>query len=181
MLNGNKKGCADSSSMRTFTDNVPLTDAELARLGDFLDTFNEELGFNSYVHTMVTGGGLHGSSATWVSRVYFDRDRLMKSWRKAVIALLRAALRAGQLRTEITVDQMEDLLIHLERCWWSIKVQSFEDKWHFLQYPGRFATQTFSGVLHAGEIQTVPPKMLSVAATRTTVQVGLPQAEVAEE
>ena len=36
MLNGNKKGCPDSSSMRTFTDNEPLTDAELDRLGDFL-------------------------------------------------------------------------------------------------------------------------------------------------
>ena len=36
MLNENKKGCADSSSMRTFTDNEPLTDAELDRLGDFL-------------------------------------------------------------------------------------------------------------------------------------------------
>jgi len=36
MLNGNKKGCADNSSMRTFTDNEPLTDAELDRLGDFL-------------------------------------------------------------------------------------------------------------------------------------------------
>src|ERR1700730_8710391 len=62
----------------------------------------------------------------------------MKSWRKAVIALLRAALRAGQLRTELTADQMEDLLIHLERCWWSIKIQSFEDKWHFLQSAGRY-------------------------------------------
>lgn len=38
MLSGNKKGCADSSSMRTFTDNEPLTDAELDRLGDFLES-----------------------------------------------------------------------------------------------------------------------------------------------
>ena len=59
---------------------------------------------------MVTGGGLHGFSDIWVSRVYYDRDLLMKSWRRAVIALLRAAVRAGQLRTELTVDQMDDLL-----------------------------------------------------------------------
>jgi hypothetical protein len=50
-----------------------------------LHTFNGELKFNSHVHTMVTGGGLHGFSATWVSCVYYDRDRLMKAWRKAVI------------------------------------------------------------------------------------------------
>jgi Putative transposase len=67
-----------------------------------------------------------------------DHDRLMKAWRKAVIALLRAALRAGHLRTELTADQMGDLLTHLERCWWSIKIQPFEDKWHFLQYAGRY-------------------------------------------
>jgi hypothetical protein len=58
----------------------------------------------------------------------------MKSWQKAVIALLRSALQAGQLRTELTADQVEDLLTHVEKCWWSIKVQSFEDKRHFLQY-----------------------------------------------
>ena len=55
-----------------------------------LHTFNGELKFNSHVHTMVTGGGLHGSSDIWVSRVYYDRDLLMKAWRKAVIALLRS-------------------------------------------------------------------------------------------
>ena len=104
----------------------------------FLHTFNGKLEFNSHVHTMVTGGGLHGSSNTWVSSVYYDRDLLMEAWRKAVIALLRAALRAGQLRTELTADQMEDLLTHLGRCWWSIKIQSFEDKGHFLQYAGRY-------------------------------------------
>jgi hypothetical protein len=66
-----------------------------------LHTFNGKFEFNSHVHTMVTAGGLHGSGI-WVSRVYYDRDRLMKSWRKAVIALLRAGLRAGQLRAELT-------------------------------------------------------------------------------
>jgi hypothetical protein len=68
----------------------------------------------------------------------YDRDSLMKSWRKAVIALLGAAVGAGQLRTELTVDQIEDLLSHLEKCWWSISIQSFEDKEHFLQYAGRY-------------------------------------------
>jgi len=103
-----------------------------------LHTFNGKLEFNSHVHTTVTGGGLYGSSGIWVPRVYYDQDRLMKAWRKAVMALLRAALRASQLRTELTADQMGDLVTHLERCWWSIKIQSFGDKWHFLQYAGRY-------------------------------------------
>jgi Putative transposase/Transposase zinc-binding domain len=103
-----------------------------------LHTFNRRLEFNSHVHAMVTGGGLDGPSDNWVPSVYYNHDRLMQAWRKAVLGLLRAALRAGQLRTELTADQIGDLLTHLEKCWWSIKIQSFEDKWHFLQYAGRY-------------------------------------------
>ena len=44
-----------------------------------------------------------------------------------------------------------------------------------------FATLTFSGVLQSGEIQRVPPVVLSIAAIQTTVQVGLSPAEVAQE
>ena len=103
-----------------------------------LHTFNGKLEFNAHVHTMVTGGGLYGSSDLWVSRVYYDHGALMKCWWKAVIALLRAALRADQLHTKMTADQMEEMLTQQEKCWWIIKIQSFEDKWHFLQYAGRY-------------------------------------------
>jgi len=103
-----------------------------------LHTFNGKLEFNPHVHTMVTGGGLHGSSDIWASSVYYERDPLMEAWRRAVIALLRAALRAGQLHTKMHVAQMEELLTQQEKCSWIIKIQSFEDKWHFLQYAGRY-------------------------------------------
>src|SRR5450755_4099264 len=38
----------------------------------------------------------------------------------------------------LTADHLGDLLTHLEKCWWSIKIKSFEDKGHFLQYAGRY-------------------------------------------
>ncbi len=44
-----------------------------------------------------------------------------------------------------------------------------------------FAPQTSSGILHAGEIATVPQIALQVAETLTEVQVGVTQVEVAEE
>ena len=44
-----------------------------------------------------------------------------------------------------------------------------------------FATQTFSGILGAGENYTVPQIALPVATNVTDVEVGLPQVEVAEE
>lgn len=104
-----------------------------------LHTFNGQLELNSHVHTMVTGGGFYGFTAgSWLSRIYYDRHLLMKAWRKAVIALIRAALRGGQFQTTITVDQMEEMLDRQEKRWWGIKIQSFNDKVRFLQYAGRY-------------------------------------------
>jgi hypothetical protein len=70
--------------------------------------------FNSHIHAMVTPGGLHGCFSSWVARIYYDRDWLMETWRDAVINLLRAALRAGQLRSEIAIDEIEAMLSDLE-------------------------------------------------------------------
>src|SRR5690242_387124 len=103
-----------------------------------LHTFNGRLEFNSHVHTMVTPGGLHGCSGSGVARIYYDRDRLMEIWRDGVINLLRAALRAGQLRSDMTMDDIEAMLNDQERRWWSIKIQSFKGKEHFLRYAGRY-------------------------------------------
>jgi hypothetical protein len=44
-----------------------------------------------------------------------------------------------------------------------------------------FATQTYSGILHSGEIDTLPPVVLTVASNVTEVQVAVNPVEVAEE
>jgi hypothetical protein len=44
-----------------------------------------------------------------------------------------------------------------------------------------FSAQTFSGILHPGEINVVPQIALSLASVVTVVQVGLTRTEVAEE
>ena len=44
-----------------------------------------------------------------------------------------------------------------------------------------FATQTSSGILHAGENYVVPAAALAVATAVTDVEVGIPRSEVAEE
>jgi len=44
-----------------------------------------------------------------------------------------------------------------------------------------FSPQSFSGILHDGETETLPPIALTVADTRTEVDVSLTQVEVAEE
>jgi Putative transposase/Transposase zinc-binding domain len=103
-----------------------------------LHTFNGRLGFNSHVHTMVTAGGWQVSSRTWVHAVLYTRGMLMPLWRSAVLGLLRAALRAGVLTTEMKYEEMEAILVEQER-WWSVKVQPLDTTKHFLQYAGRYA------------------------------------------
>jgi len=103
-----------------------------------LHTFNGRLEFNSHVHTMVTGGGLSPSSSNWRTRVYYDRERLMERWREAVIKLLRTALKAGQLYANISDDEIEVLLSQQATRWWSVKIQAFNSKEHFLRYAGRY-------------------------------------------
>jgi hypothetical protein len=38
----------------------------------------------------------------------------------------------------MAVDQMEEMLNQQENRWWSIKIQSFKSKEHFLRYAGRY-------------------------------------------
>jgi hypothetical protein len=104
----------------------------------FLHTFNGKLEFNSHVHTMATAGGWRISSGSWVRSVYYHPDILMRLWRDAVLDLLRTALRARRLRTTMTVDEMEAMLIEQKR-WWSVKIQSLDSVEHFFQYGGRYA------------------------------------------
>ena len=103
-----------------------------------LHTFNGKLEFNSHVHTMVTAGGFRGRSNSWEETIYYQQDGLLDSWRKAVIKLLRRALHAGQLVSASTADQIEVILSEQEKRWWSVKIQSFKSKGHFLRYAGRY-------------------------------------------
>jgi hypothetical protein len=103
-----------------------------------LHTFNGRLEFNSHVHTMVTAGGLHERSGALIANASYDRDQLTRIWRTSVIKLIRTASRAGGLRTEMTVPELETMLENWEHRWWSVNVQSFKNREHFLRYAGRY-------------------------------------------
>jgi hypothetical protein len=62
---------------------------------------------------MVTAGGLE-TSGGWMPSVYYDVDALNCYWRRSVIRLLRASLRAGRLVTldtsnKATLDELSKL------------------------------------------------------------------------
>jgi putative transposase len=103
-----------------------------------LHTFNGRLEFNSHVHTLVTAGGLRVSTGEWVPSIFWDQGQLTTFWKNAVIKLIRTAHTAGRLRTEMTFQQLEAVLTHWAARWWSVKVQTFKSREHFLRYAGRY-------------------------------------------
>jgi hypothetical protein len=77
---------------------------------------------------MVTAGGLRNSSEVWVSKILYESEVLMRSGQRAVIAILRAAAEAGQLVTRVPRVELEEFLSQQEKRWWSINIQSFDDR-----------------------------------------------------
>ena len=55
-------------------------------------TVNGKLEFNSHVHALVTARDLQMLASQNRSNIFFDRNQLMHSWKRLIIALLRAAL-----------------------------------------------------------------------------------------
>jgi hypothetical protein len=102
-------------------------------------TFGRHLNFNPHLHIMVSSGGFRESKTEWIPELKCDRSVLMQRWRYGVIAYLRAALRAGLLKTEKTVSQVELLLDMKEQDWWDINVShKLQTREHFLKYAGRY-------------------------------------------
>ena len=101
-------------------------------------TFGAWLNFNSHLHILVSGGGLKQSEGVWIDRLYFDRKKLMHMWRFAVLTFLRQALAAGVLKSDLKAGALKALLADQYR-WWSVHVDYFQSKTHFLRYAGRYA------------------------------------------
>ena len=101
-------------------------------------TFGAWLNFNSHLHILVSGGGLKQSEGVWIDRLYFDRKKLMHMWRFAVLTFLRQALKAGVLTSDLKPDPLKALLADQYR-WWSVHVDYFQSKTHFVRYAGRYA------------------------------------------
>ena len=101
-------------------------------------TFGAWLNFNSHLHILVSAGGMKTSEGTWIDRLYFDRKKLMHMWRFAVLTFLRQALKAGVLKSDLRSEALKALLADQYR-WWSVHVDYFQSKTHFLRYAGRYA------------------------------------------
>jgi len=105
-------------------------------------TFGGGLNFNSHLHILVSVGGLQESEGRWVNSLVFDEDedkgKLMRMWRFAVITYLRAALKAKVLTSDLSPQELRTRLKKQYERWWSIDIDHFASKKHFLRYAGRY-------------------------------------------
>jgi hypothetical protein len=86
----------------------------------------------------VSSGGLKEASASWVNQLDLDKGAIMQHWRSAVVAYLRMAYAKGLVITERSPSQVKLLLEMQEECWWSIHLNRFASREHFLRYAGRY-------------------------------------------
>jgi len=101
-------------------------------------TFNGKLEFNAHVHALVTARDLQTLASQNRSNIFFDRNQLMRSWKRLIVALLRAALESGSLESGMDDAEVEHLLQREEVRDWRVHVQAFDGKEHFLRYAGRY-------------------------------------------
>lgn len=114
-------------------------------------TFGSRLNFNSHLHVLVSSSGLVESQGRWLGNISFPEDKLMAMWRLAVIAFIRAALKANILRSEMHPHDLQNLLSEQYR-WWSVRVDRFTSKEHFLRYAGRYVRRPPIAQYHIQEI-----------------------------
>ena len=103
-----------------------------------LQTFNGKLEFNPHVHALVTAGDLLKPGSQGRSNIYFSDIDLTSIWQRLVIALLRGALEAGQLKSGMAHDEVEHLLQQEEKRPWAWTHVHVDTKEHFLHYGGRY-------------------------------------------
>jgi len=101
-------------------------------------TFGRSLTFNPHLHILVSTGGLLEEEGRWVNDLVFDRKALMHMWRWAVITLLRQALKARALQSELSEPRLKAVLTKQYERWWNIDVAYFKTKGQFLRYAGRY-------------------------------------------
>ena len=102
-------------------------------------TFGRHLNFNCHLHILVSDGGLREDGTQWYAPAGLDRNALMPMWRYAVVTLLREALRAGVLQTDMDRGALLRLLTVQYERWWNIDIKRFRSKKQFLGYAGRYA------------------------------------------
>ena len=105
-------------------------------------TFGGDLKFNCHLHILISTGGLNESTGGWIPSLPLNKGGIMRMWRYAVIDHLRRALKAGVLRSQLSMQSTRHLLstaYYNERypCW-VVLWDDIVSKAHFIRYAARY-------------------------------------------
>jgi hypothetical protein len=101
-------------------------------------TFGRRLNFNAHLHILVSAAGLREVDNRWIGPLCFGGAALMRRWRFAVITLLREAVKANLLESELSTSNLKVALTEQYERWWNIDIANFKSKSQFLRYAGRY-------------------------------------------
>jgi hypothetical protein len=105
-------------------------------------TFGGDLKFNCHVHLLVSVGGLQEDDGRWLPCLSLNKNALMQMWRYAVISHLRLALKAKVLKSDLSAQELRNLLSssykNERHPQWIIFLDRIMSKAHFLRYAARY-------------------------------------------
>jgi hypothetical protein len=101
-------------------------------------TFGRHLDFKPHLHVLMSAGGLAESFGRWIGRLSLNPVAFMKMWRYGVITYLRLALNAGILKSDLSRQQLNQLLATQYERDWYIHLDEQVSKKQFLGYAARY-------------------------------------------
>lgn len=105
-------------------------------------TFGGDLKFNCHLHILISTGGLERSTGRWIRSLPLSKNAVMKMWRYAVVEHLRRALKAGVLRSPLSMHGTQRLLSTAycseKHPRWVVLWDNIVSKSHFIGYAARY-------------------------------------------
>lgn len=105
-------------------------------------TYGGLLNFYPHLHTLVSVGGLQESRGRWIHDLRFrnaeHQHELMLAWKVAMLTAFDAATKNGALESELSRDELKNILETEGRRKWNVYVSPFVSKRNVIDHIGRY-------------------------------------------
>jgi hypothetical protein len=105
-------------------------------------TYGGFLNFYPHLHTLVSAGGLDGSTGRWIHSLNFQnaehKHELMLAWKLALLTALDTASKDDALESDLSRDEFNNILETEGRRKWNVYVSPFVSKKSVIDHIGRY-------------------------------------------
>jgi hypothetical protein len=101
-------------------------------------TYGGFLNFHPHLHVLVSAGGLEISSGRWIAQLNFDKHEMMLAWRYALLAYLDEAIKADVLKSDLSKDELRQILDAEGKRPWNIFIGRLVSKRIVVDHIGRY-------------------------------------------